>query len=345
MNSRADSPTTGRRRAPAIAALAAALAAMAVASAGAGAQTISELNSKISSAHAQADQLGAQISTQAAQLTSARAQASAAAAREAQLTTLLASGEQREAALQDDVDRARVGLARARAQLRRALSALSDRLVAIYMAGSADPAQVLLSSRGFDDLANRADLLSRVQQADNALAKRVRILRNAVAARLASVSAAHARAVAYNEQVAAARTEIAGVRARAESAAASLAAARAQAQASLTSLQSRVSDWQQQVEEARQVSAQQAQTTVTNWLGKWAIPEAIVMCESGGNFRAVNPSSGAGGAYQIMPSTWRLYGQTGLPQNASPGLQSRVAAMIWADSGSAAWECSGMVGG
>ena len=64
----------------------------------------------------------------------------------------------------------------------------------------------------------------------------------------------------------------------------------------------------------------------------------------GGNFHAVNSSSGAGGAYQIMPSTWRLYGQTGLPENASPALQSQVAAQIWNDSGPAAWQCAGMVG-
>ena len=84
--------------------------------------------------------------------------------------------------------------------------------------------------------------------------------------------------------------------------------------------------------------------TSTHWVGSWAIPAAIVMCESGGNFNAVNASSGAGGAYQIMPSTWRLYGQSGLPENASPALQSRVAAQIWADSGPAAWQCAGMVG-
>ena len=77
------------------------------------------------------------------------------------------------------------------------------------------------------------------------------------------------------------------------------------------------------------------------WFGDWAIPEAIVMCESGGNFEAVNPSSGAGGAYQILPSTWELYGGEGLPQDASPEQQTEIAAQIWADSGAAAWECAG----
>ena len=54
----------------------------------------------------------------------------------------------------------------------------------------------------------------------------------------------------------------------------------------------------------------------------------------------MNPSSGAGGAYQILPSTWDLYGGHGDPQEASPQAQSDIAAQIWADSGSAAWECA-----
>jgi muramidase (phage lysozyme) len=64
------------------------------------------------------------------------------------------------------------------------------------------------------------------------------------------------------------------------------------------------------------------------------------MCESAGDWEAVNPTSGAGGAYQILPSTWELYGGEGQPQDASPEEQSEIAAQIWADSGAAAWECA-----
>ena len=63
------------------------------------------------------------------------------------------------------------------------------------------------------------------------------------------------------------------------------------------------------------------------------------MCESGGNYSALNPSSGAGGAYQVLPSTWELYGGQGEPQNAPKAEQDRIAAEIWADSGSGAWVC------
>jgi hypothetical protein len=82
-----------------------------------------------------------------------------------------------------------------------------------------------------------------------------------------------------------------------------------------------------------------APTTSTS--GAYAIPSSIVSCESGGNWSAVNPSSGAGGAYQILPSTWRLEGGSGAPQDASPAEQSAIAAKIWADSGPSAWSCAG----
>ncbi len=73
--------------------------------------------------------------------------------------------------------------------------------------------------------------------------------------------------------------------------------------------------------------------------GGYTIPSSIVQCESGGNYSAVNPSSGAGGAYQILPSTWQAYGGQGLPQNASPAEQGRIASEIYASQGASAWSC------
>jgi hypothetical protein len=71
----------------------------------------------------------------------------------------------------------------------------------------------------------------------------------------------------------------------------------------------------------------------------FSIPASIVMCESGGNYSAVNASSGAGGAYQILPSTWAAYGGTGLPQNAPPAEQDAIAAKIYAAGGPGQWSC------
>jgi peptidoglycan hydrolase-like protein with peptidoglycan-binding domain len=73
--------------------------------------------------------------------------------------------------------------------------------------------------------------------------------------------------------------------------------------------------------------------------GGYSIPAGIVMCESGGNYSAVNSSSGAGGAYQILPSTWAAYGGTGLPQDAPAAEQNAIAAKIYASGGAGQWSC------
>jgi LysM repeat protein len=63
----------------------------------------------------------------------------------------------------------------------------------------------------------------------------------------------------------------------------------------------------------------------------------VIQAESGGNASAVNPSSGAGGLYQFLPSTWQALGFSGLPQNASVAEQNAAFAKEYAQSGSGAW--------
>lgn len=64
--------------------------------------------------------------------------------------------------------------------------------------------------------------------------------------------------------------------------------------------------------------------------GKWAIPEYIVMRESGGDACAKNPQSTAAGYYQFLSSTWAAYGGTGgTAMCAPPWEQHEVAARAW----------------
>ena len=63
-------------------------------------------------------------------------------------------------------------------------------------------------------------------------------------------------------------------------------------------------------------------------------PGGIAACirkyESGGNYRALNPSSGASGAYQFMDATWQSV--TGLPgkaMNYSPAQQDAAFWKLW----------------
>ena len=74
--------------------------------------------------------------------------------------------------------------------------------------------------------------------------------------------------------------------------------------------------------------------------GTWG---CIIQHESGGNPRAVNASSGAGGLFQFLPSSWILYGGSGLPQNATVQEQWRIANNAYARSGFSPWRGDGCV--
>jgi hypothetical protein len=63
----------------------------------------------------------------------------------------------------------------------------------------------------------------------------------------------------------------------------------------------------------------------------------VIARESGGNASAVNASSGAGGLYQFLPSTWASLGYSGLPENAPVSVQNAAFAKEYAQSGGSAW--------
>jgi hypothetical protein len=72
----------------------------------------------------------------------------------------------------------------------------------------------------------------------------------------------------------------------------------------------------------------------------WAIPEDIVMCESGGDYTAHNPHSSASGAYQITDGTWDGYGGYNSAAEAPPSVQDERAAQIWnGGAGRGNWVC------
>jgi len=323
---------------PAVALLAVALLAVGSARAA----NVGALRDKVGGAREEAAALGSQIRAMQERLATTEAEAKAAAARERKLSELLAHGRERAARLAAKVARAEGHLAAERAHLRRARRALSARLVAIYEAGSPSTASIVLESGDVNELAVRSEYLQRIQDSDTALAARVEQVRNRVRHELDLVAALKARVDAYNEELAAARSEIAAVRARAEATAARLDSLSAERSAALSKLKSRIGQWVKEIQAAEAASRAAAEETVGRWLGgPYTIPTYIVICESGGNYGAVNPGSGAGGAYQILPSTWALYGGQGAPQDAPKAEQDRIAAEIWADSGGSAWVCAG----
>jgi septal ring factor EnvC (AmiA/AmiB activator) len=325
--------------------LTALLASTALAAAPASAADISALQQKVAAGRDEAGSLAGQLQAAQGELAAAEGEAAAASAREQKLTTLLATGEEKAARLAAEVQRTKHRLAAEKRRLHRARAALADRLVAIYESGSPSTASIILASDSIDELATRTEYLERIQQSDSDLASRVAQVRRTVAAALQRVAALKARVDSYNERLATARTEVASVRENAEAAASHLDFVAAARSAALATLKDKIGQWTSDIQaaraaEAERISSEEAETEVERWLGgPYSIPAYIVMCESGGNYGAINPSSGAGGAYQILPSTWELYGGQGEPQNAPKAEQDRIASEIWADSGSSAWVC------
>jgi len=308
----------------------------------AGLASAATLEQKQSAARDRIERTSAAIEADRADLESARAEAEEAAARESDLSGLIANGEERSAELAGRLDEAETALARSKKRLRRARELLADRLVSIYMSGeSPDALALAFGASDFGQLATGTEYIRSIQEADSRLAARVADLRRELAGKVDGLGEAKRAVDDHNAALAAARDQIASARAEAEASAAELAAANADREARIGSLKRDIAGWQRQIERQRRVSAEEAEEEVeSNLGGPYAIPTYIVMCESGGNYSALNPSSGAGGAYQIIPSTWEAYGGKGLPQEASKAEQDRIAGLIWADVGASAWSCA-----
>ena len=315
------------------------------------------LEAKLSAGREEASALAGELQASQAELASAEAEAAQAEKHEERLSALLAEGEEREAQLSDEVAATRHRLAVEKARLRRSRGALAQRLIDIYETGVPDTTSVILGSGDLEELVTRDTYLRAINESDTALARRVGETRDAVHHRVVLVAAARRKAAAYDERVAGARDQIAAVREAAAASAAHLAEVSGAREASLGQLKGDIAKWVDDVKKIRAEEARErreaeaseaeanagAEEEVGRWLGgPYSIPTYIVMCESGGNYSALNPSSGAGGAYQVLPSTWELYGGQGEPQNAPKAEQDRIAAEIWADSGSGAWVCGSL---
>jgi septal ring factor EnvC (AmiA/AmiB activator) len=326
----------------AAAALCALLAAFVVAVGPAGATDAGRLEAKLANARDEASAISTQLQSTTAELASAEVEADKASAREKELSGLLAEAKARTAELAGRLRATRHRLALEKARLQRSRQVLAERLVAIYEDGTPSTASLVLGASDYEDFVTQSDYLRAISESDSALADRVAEVRASVHEQVLVVVDLKAEAVAYDERLEIAREEIGAVREAAEAAAGRLQSLSASREASLATLKSHISGWVDQIQEARLAETEaEAEEEVGRWLGgPYSIPTYIVMCESGGNYSALNPSSGAGGAYQILPSTWELYDGKGAPHEAPKAEQDRIAAEIWADSGPSAWVCA-----
>jgi len=132
-------------------------------------------------------------------------------------------------------------LERIRKRLQRALAVLRERLVAIYETGSPDVVNVLLESETWSQASVRAEYLSRVQDYDDAVAGRVKGLRDEAKATVARMAELRRRLKGARDEIAAKESEAAEASAEAAARFAELKAAQARRQQQLDRLQSRES--------------------------------------------------------------------------------------------------------
>jgi septal ring factor EnvC (AmiA/AmiB activator) len=277
----------------------------------------------------------------------------------------------------------RVRLAMLRRRLTGARSLLADQLRSGYESQRPDLVSIVLSAHGFNDLLDQLSFLGRAENEQNRLitftasAKRQA---DTVAAQLVALRTADARIehgrllqaraltgmnlLLHGRERALARARVAeasalsisrGVSHRLRSQIASVQAARRAALLRAARIRAAHAAAVAQAAAAAApipptstsspgstASAPASGSTATDG---WAIPDAIVLCESGGQNLPPN-SAGASGYYQIIPGTWRLFGGTGpAAYRASEAEQSAVASRIWnGGAGASNWVCAAIVG-
>lgn len=254
---------------------------------------------------------------------------------------------EREAALartRNELRAERRHLARLRARLERDRATLAAALRAQYTTTPPDLVTVVLTSSDFADLVDRAAFYKRVRRRNASVVTAVRRARDATqreTARLAVLAPRQARAA---REVRAERDSLAAKTAALHAQEQTLSRARAARQAALRAT---TADRRRAERELRSLEAAQQRAAVDKRGpgGPWAIPWAIVQCESGGQNMPPN-YAGASGYYQFIPSTWRaLGGSTPHAYQAPKAEQDRLAAKLWAGgSGARNWDCAAIVG-
>ncbi|MFM8889885.1 MAG: transglycosylase family protein [Solirubrobacterales bacterium] len=259
-------------------------------------------------------------------------EAESARVAELQIEQQLADGQRRLVEIGDRLRSAREAAALAAQRLESARSQLADRLVAIYESGTSNAVAILLATEDFGDLAASGAYLEAIADSERELAERIADLRRQRLESLGQVRRSRELLVSERGGLRSARESAAATRLEAEQSMTRLTAVQDARERKIDALKDEVTRIESELDSG---------TGAANFAGgPYAIPTYIVMCESGGNYSALNPSSGAGGAYQIIPSTWEAYGGEGLPHQASKAEQDRIAALIWESAGPGAWVCA-----
>jgi peptidoglycan hydrolase CwlO-like protein len=256
-----------------------------------------------------------------------------------------------------------------RRRLKRARRVLGAQLRSEYEQPEQSFVSLLVNANGFNQLLSQLQYLDSAKRAEQAIIKvtqSARLQAQSATVKIDKLEAADQKAadaaLAQTDALSGMNSLLASRQAALNDERAAQATALAASQSKGAQLQAAIRRIQQQ-----EAAAQQATQTITpaptsdggattggttgtggGGLGAsdgWAIPYAIVLCESGGQDLPPN-GAGASGYYQIIPGTWKLFGGSGpAAYLASKADQDAVAAKIWnGGAGASSWTCSSIVG-
>ena len=380
LDARASPMRTSRRTAlPRAAAVAIALPAMlatvlvALTPSGTSAANLGQLQSQLGQSQARQQNLSSSIGSLSGLVASLDNQISLVQGREAAVNRELAIDRAKLARVQASLQKERALLVKLRERLALAKMILRRQLVSNYEGGQPDLVSVVLSSNGFSNLLDQLNYLGMAehrQQAIITITRTAQAQADQAARRLAALQATDSQMTQGAETQARA---LAGMNALLDAKQSAVRRARAAQQSALVAAQIRAANLRHQISQVRAAQAAAAaraaaaaaaaaqraaaatpsapaggsggSTGALGPSGGWAIPYAIVLCESGGQNLPPN-SAGASGYYQIMPATWKLFGGTGPAAYLAPkSEQDAVASRIWnGGAGASNWVCAGIVG-
>jgi septal ring factor EnvC (AmiA/AmiB activator) len=355
-----------------------ACSALAVAATATGA-SVGQLSQQLNQTQANASSLSTDLSSIDTQVSKLSGQISLVQGRQHAAQQTLSADNAALAKSRAELSKEQGILKREEARLALSRKFLATQLRTQYENPQQSLVSVVLESKGFSQLLSQLQYLHNAQDQQRAIIVATRKAKDATETaerRIANLESADATAAAH------ARTQtqaLAGMRQLLSSRQAALTHARAAKAAALQAtkehgavLAGEISHIKaQEAAEARaaQLAAENTPTTSTTSDGGstdsssgttsppassgagsgaydgWAIPYAIVLCESGGQNLPPN-SAGASGYYQIIPSTWKGEGGTGpAAYLASRAEQSAVAARLWdGGAGASNWVCASIVG-
>lgn len=311
--------------------------------------SLGTLHQQLQATQAHASHLQSSLSGLSGLISSLSGQIALVRAREAAVSADLARDRLRLSEVTAALAREQKLLLHLRRQLTFARELLARQLVSGYEGGSPGLVDIVMEASGFRDLLERLTFLGDAQRQQQRIITVTRLARTRAEAaehRLAGLEQADrglTEAALLRQRALAGMNSLLGAKQgalqRAETIQrAALAAARSRSGA----IRSKISQI-----EAQQAAAQAAfhSGPALGASGGWAIPYAIVLCESGGQNLPPN-GAGASGYYQILPSTWKLFGGSGpAAYLASKAEQDAVASRIWdGGAGASNWVCAALVG-